>query len=629
MATTCTVAAMVGSVPVVRRIALDVALWYCIPIVFMAVYVAVFSKPATAVIPHFIAVALPLLLILLARLALSRFVSNAAFNRWVASCLISVPLTLLIVYYTLVLIGLASWGGVVSWDVIPTFLEQRQVAADLLHIPNPLIAWAPLLLFLALSRASWLYLRHFDWTIGWTRTVSDWTVATILVGGIAVAAIYVFDFSFGAGTRVAEPISLTLFPPRAVLALEGYTANPISASRIDRTVEAARGAYVPSNSAGRKNLILIVVDALRPDHMGVYGYGRDTTPNLARISKELPARIITGTHASCGDTACAMFSLFSSKFPSEFSFHPFFLHEALRRNGYRIHLILSGDHTHFFGLKSFYGDVDSFYDGNQAGDGLLNDDQQVLDQFAAMPNWDGKPVMFQFHLMSAHILRSYQTIPGPFLPAERYGLGASRDTGPGGVPTQSAVNFYDNGVLKADSVINSLIAALQSKGYLQNSLIVITADHGEALGEHGLFKHANSVREELLRIPLILLFYGYHTQLPDRPRNYPSQVDLAPTILGELELPLPTVWVGQALQKPGHAEFSFFEEHAFAGLLDHRDPIHAWKYWNNRSSGEDHVFELNTDPHENHDLRDVIPQDQLTALRARLRAETSSDLVVR
>jgi arylsulfatase A-like enzyme len=197
------------------------------------------------------------------------------------------------------------------------------------------------------------------------------------------------------------------------------------------------------------------------------------------------------------------------------------------------------------------------------------------------------------------------------------------------VPTQSAVNFYDNGVLKADNIINSLIAALQSKGYLQNSLIVITADHGEGLGEHGLFKHANSVREELLRIPLILLFYGYQTQLPDRPRDYPSQVDIAPTILSELELPLPAVWVGQPLQKPGKSEFSFFEEHTFAGLLDHRDPVHAWKYWINRSSGEDHVFELNTDPHENHDLRDVIPQVQLTALRARLRAEISSDLVVR
>jgi glucan phosphoethanolaminetransferase (alkaline phosphatase superfamily) len=617
-----------ASVPVFRRLALDVALWYCIPILFMTTYVAVFSEPAAAVIPHFLAVALPLTMILLSRLMLSRFLPSTVLNRLVASFLISIPLALLCMYYTLVLIGLVSWGGVVSWDVIPTFYWQRQVAADVLHLPTPLIPWALLLVFLGVTHACWLYLRRFDWTIALIDRVSDWTVAAIVLGGIAALALYAIDFSFGYGTHLSEPISLTIFPPREALALEGYTANPINASLIDRTQDLARRVYVPSASADRKNVILIVVDALRPDHMGIYGYGRDTTPNLARITEEIPARIVAGTHASCGDTACAMFSLFSSKFPNEFSFHTFFLHEALRRNGYRIHLILSGDHTRFFGLKRFYGDVDSFYDGNQADGGYLNDDQQVLDQFATMPNWDGRPVMFQFHLMSAHVLRKPETEPGQFQPAVRYGLGVSHDIGPGGVPAQSVVNFYDNGVLKADGVINALLAALQSKGYLGNTLVVITADHGESLGEHGLFKHANSVREELLRIPLVLLFYGYQPQVPDRQRDYPSQIDIAPTILRELDLPIPTTWVGLPLHRLDNPEFSFFQEHALAGLIDHRDPTHTWKYWIDRNSGEDHVFELNTDPHENLDLRDEFPHDQLAALRARTRAETSSGLAV-
>jgi glucan phosphoethanolaminetransferase (alkaline phosphatase superfamily) len=475
----------------------------------------------------------------------------------------------------------------------------------------------------------WLYLRRFDWTMTCVSAVSDTTIGVLALAGIASFAICVFDFLQGSGTAVAEPISLTLFPPKAALDLEGYTANPVSASRMDRTVEVARRAYTPSNSSDRKNLILIVVDALRPDHMGIYGYDRDTTPNLARISRQVPARIVVGTHASCGDTACAMFSLFSSQFPSEFSFHPFFLHEALRRNGYRINLILSGDQSYFFGLRKFYGDVDSFYDGNQADSGSMNDDQQLLNQFARMPNWDGTPVMFQFHLMSAHILRKNETQPGPFQPAARYGLVTSRDIGPGRVPAQSAVNFYDNGVLKADQIIDSLLVALQSKGYLRNTLVVITADHGEGLGEHGLFKHANSVREELLRIPLVLLFYGCEPHVPEQPRGYPSQVDIAPTILSELSLSLPAVWVGLPLQRPDGPEFSFFEEHALAGLIDHRDPTRAWKYWIDRKSSEDHVFELNSDSHEDHDLIDVIPADQRAALRARFRAETAADLAVR
>jgi hypothetical protein len=595
----------------------------------MALYVMVFSQPAAAVMPHLAVIALPLIATLLVRVMLSRLVSSQGVNHLTASLLISLVLTLLITYYALILISLASWGGVPSLEAIPTFLRQSETAADTLHVPSLLIDVAPILVFAGFTWGCYLYLIRFDWTIGWVKAISNWTVAAIVMGGSAILAISLIDFSFGAGTQVSEPISLTIFSHRDSLDLEGYTVNPVVASRVDRATALARSAYVPSRSADPKNIVLIVVDALRPDHMGIYGYGRDTTPNLARLSREVPTRIIQGTHASCGDTACAMFSLFSSKFPSEFSFHPFFLHEALRRDGYKMRLILSGDHTFFFGMKNFYGPVEGFYDGGRGDGRSLNDDQQVLDQLALLPNWDGTPVMFQFHLMSAHVLRSAQRDPGPFIPAARYGLEASHDIGPGGVPKLSAVNFYDNGVLKADSVVNSLLSTLQSKAYLRNAVVVITADHGEALGEHGLFKHANSVREELLSIPLILLYYGCQPRVPERTRAYPSQVDIAPTILTELALPIPSVWVGLPLQMPRDRDFSFFVEHAFAGLIDHRDPSHIWKYWSDRHTGDDHVFDLNTDPHEDHDLRDVIPSYQLGALRARLRAETASDLAVR
>src|SRR5260370_24523036 len=107
-----------------------------------------------------------------------------------------------------------------------------------------------------------------------------------------------------------------------------------------------------------------------------------------------------------------------------------------------------------------------------------------------------------------------------------------------------------------------------------------------------------------------------------RQRAYPSKIDIAPTILRELDLPIPTAWVGLPLQRLDNPEYSFYQEHAFAGLIDHQDPAHAWKYWIDKNSGEDHVFELNTDAHEDHDLRDEFPHDQLTALRARTRAET-------
>jgi hypothetical protein len=496
----------------------------------------------------------------------------------------------------------------------------------------PLFAFpvAALVLYAGLIRACWLYLERFDWAAASALAISRATRVAFAIGATAVLAIQTYQVSAGQWTQASEPVSLTFFPPHAALDLEGYSVNPVTASRLDRAEDNARRAYAPAPSVtARKNLVLIIVDALRPDHMGIYGYGRDTTPRLARITSANYTRVVGGMHSSCADTVCALFSLFTSKFPNDFSFRPFTLHEALRRNGYRIHMALSGDHTYFQSFKSFYGAVDSFYDGTQAHGYFLNDDQLVMDHVAAMPRWDGRPVMFQFHLMSTHILRSNDAVPGQFQPARRYALRDSLERGPGGDPPQSAVNFYDNGVLKADSMIDALLQQLQSKGYLRNTLVVITADHGESLGEHGLFTHANSVREEVLRVPLLLISYGYQPQGSGAGRAFPSQIDLAPTILSELSLPIPTTWMGHPLDEAQGVQFSAFEEHSFAGLIDQRDPQHVWKYWIDRRSHVDHVFNLGADPHENLDVRDQIPPQLLNELRLSARARTSAGLAVR
>jgi arylsulfatase A-like enzyme len=270
-------------------------------------------------------------------------------------------------------------------------------------------------------------------------------------------------------------------------------------------------------------------------------------------------------HASCADTTCALFSLSNSQFTNEFSFHPIMLQEAARRNGYRVHLVLSGDHTYFYSLKSFYGPVDSFYDGTQARGYEMNDDQLVIDHIASMPDWDGKPAMFQIHLMSSHLLRKTETVPGPYQPARRYALRDSADRGPGGDPPDTALNFYDNGVVEADSVINTILTLLGKKGYLGDALVAVTADHGESLGEHGLFTHANSVREEVLRIPLVLVAYGSPFRSDTAYRTFSSQVDIAPTLFTELGLPVPGTWSGRPLQDAQGLTLSYFAEHQFAG----------------------------------------------------------------
>jgi arylsulfatase A-like enzyme len=259
----------------------------------------------------------------------------------------------------------------------------------------------------------------------------------------------------------------------------------------------------------------------------------------------------------------------------------------------------------------------------------MNDDQMVIDKLATMPRFDGNPVMFQFHLMSAHILRKRDDGHGPFQPEQRYLFPDSRDTGPGGEVLPGPRNFYDNGVLRADDVIGQLMTLLKDKGYLEDSLVVITADHGESLGEHGLYHHANSVREEVLHVPLIMLAYGRPLKMPNPPRTFASQVDIAPTILRELDIPQPSSWVGRPLQFHQNIDVSFFTEHAYHGLIDHRDPSNQLKYTVDQDSGAKRVFNLSIDPHEERDLHDQLPAERLKDWQKRVDDEMGMPLPVR
>lgn len=602
----------------IRRIGLDIALWYCAPAAFLALYVLRYSKPAAAIAPHLHAISLPLIALLAIRIGLAAvFRHRRRAYLFAATLVTALFVAALLVYYALVLIALRSWGDVIAWNVIPSFFEQADEMADSLGLSSTLAALLPLPFGAAIISLCWWYLSRFDWAHEFVRSRSSLLITTLATCGLAVLAIGCFEFTADPALASQEPLSLTLFPQERGSDLEGLTLDPVRASRLDRLQAAARARY-KSVPGAHRNLILIVVDALRPDHMGIYGYSRDTTPNLARIVARHPTQIFREVHSSCADTICGLYSLFSSRFPQGFSFHPMTLHEVLRRNGYRVELVLSGDHTYFYSLKGLYGRVDSFYDGTQARGYFINDDRLVTDHLASINDWDGKPVMFQFHLMSAHILRKRDSRPGRFQPAVRYALHGSRDIGPGGSPLETAVNFYDNGVVDADAIINTLLETLERKGFLKDALVVITADHGESLGEHGLFVHANSVREEVLRIPLVFISYGYQPQYPAAIRPFPSQIDIAPTILVDLGLPVPQSWDGLPLQEPQAPAYSYFEEHAYAGLIDHRDPRNVWKYWIDRSTQREFVFDLSTDPHENHDMHAAAAGALLAAWRAQL-----------
>lgn len=600
---------------------LDLLAWYAMPAVFLFLYVGRHYLPAEAIVPHLRVVLLTLIALVTFRLGLALTGLRPAAARLAAALAASLLLSLMLAYYVLLLVGLQTWGRVVSWELITSYGGQFLKLADALDLAAPVALGVPILVFAALFITAWIYLGYFDWSPHLRRVLSPRLIAFLTLAAGLFCTLELYRFVAGPPTQESEPVSLTFFPTEGVWDVQGHVVDRMMAAQLDSAEEAARSAYVPAASAQRRNVIVIVVDALRPDHMGIYGYGRDTTPHLARLDRAGILRK-TSMRSSCASSVCGLLSMSSSKFLHQFSARAITLQEVLKRHGYRVHMILSGNHASFYGLRKAYGPVDSYFDGEERRSvQYLNDDRLVLERVAGLPDADGEPVMFQFHLMSAHPLGARGGAGLTYAPAANYALSVNREAASSGRPSERAINFYDNGVLQADAMIGGILDALRRKGYLENAVVAITADHGEALGEHGRFQHGNSVREEVLRIPFVLVSYGYRPSAALDGGVLASQIDIAPTLLAELGMPLPRTWNGAPLQSAVARDFLYFQELWDAGLYDVRDAESRWKYWTNLKTGEEYAFNLSLDPREQLNLIDQVPAELRRAWRARLLAK--------
>ena len=596
-----------GRAALIPRFVLDVGLWFFVPSVFLAAYTSAYHGPVEAIAPHLYVVALLYLFVVLVRLLVRKLIPRRPAEI-ISGLVLSAVVCLLWTYYALVLIGLASWGKVISWDLIRTYASQLPMLAQTLDFSLPIAAMALALVYALIVAVMLGYVARLDWTGIACNCMSRAIGAFAAMGGVAFLALGVHQFMAAPPVHEREPLSLTCFPALAKGDFQGHEIDKLRARRFDHADAAARAAYPAAPPENARNVVLIVVDALRPDHLSAYGYARDTTPYLRHLVKTRGASVVRDVYAACGDSSCGLLALATSKFAHQFGTRPITLQEVLRGAGYRVEMILSGDHTNFYGLRDLYGEVDAYYDASMAGPGAyLNDDRIVLDRVEHLPVWNGRPTMLQFHLMSAHILGRREPESLRFRPAENYSVLGRRAAGVACSAVESAINYYDNGVVQTDVVIGRLLSELEKKDYLGNALVVITADHGESLGEHGKFAHANSVYEHVLRVPLLFVPFGYRFDRAPDPSAVAHQVDIAPTVLAELGLSAPTTWAGTALQAPAERHFAYFQQHDIVGLIDLRDPGRRWKFVREGGAGIEAVYDLTSDPQERTNLLESAP----------------------
>lgn len=312
-------------------------------------------------------------------------------------------------------------------------------------------------------------------------------------------------------------------------------------------------AGLSNPGAGATSVLLLVLDTVRGESMSLYGYNRPTTPELARWAER--GVTFRRAYAAAPWTLPSHVAMFSGEWPSHSSAnwlsrldsaHPM-IAEAFAGRGYMTagfiaNLLYCARQT---GLARGFAHYEDYpLDWGAAamstgiGRALLNNprvrtvtgyydspsrkhgSRMNRDLLRWLDDLDGRPFFAFVNYFDAH---------EPYLPAPRleaawatnsaarrfdlfryFGheitLTATRRAGPAALTREH--DAYDASLAGLDADIGALLTTLETRGLLKNTVVIITADHGEQFGEHGLYRHGNSLYPELLQVPLIIFGPG-------------------------------------------------------------------------------------------------------------------------
>ena len=278
----------------------------------------------------------------------------------------------------------------------------------------------------------------------------------------------------------------------------------------------------------RPNILIITIDTLRADHLGCYGYGITRTPAIDRLARE--GVRFTDAIAAAPITMPAHTSLFTGLLPPAHGVRDngayalgndaVTLAERLHDAGYTTHafisaLVLNRRYNLNQGFETYDDELWSEDDPKlfmirerrapKTADRFL----AWLDQWKAEPR---KPFFTWIHFFDPH---------QPYHPAA--------------ADLAMAPSPYDAEIMGVDRQIGRIVERLRANKLLDDTLIIVTADHGESLGEHGEQTHAVFVYDATVRVPMI---WRYPRAIAPRVCEAPVRsVDVVPTLLKLLALP--------------------------------------------------------------------------------------------
>ena len=418
--------------------------------------------------------------------------------------------------------------------------------------------------------------------------------------------------------RRLEPWTRSLHDRALAESSLNMQANPAELA-LDQRLEAA---YPTAPLGTRDHVVIIYVDALRADVLEPYG---GQVPNMPFISERVAQGDlvqIQRVFAGCSMTLCGLGGILQSRPAHRVGPDNFSLPRLLHRQGYALRYLLSGDHQNFLNLKRYYAPDEADYrDGRDIDPRHATNDLRVFRELARLPPaTSGRPQFLMFGLMSAHVWGERDDRFRHYLP-DKLATTSFADLDRNSV--EAYRNNYMNGVLQTDWVLHQIWNWLRENGYLEHAVVVITGDHGEGLGEHGLLGHARSLYNTELLVPLWI----HDPQGRLRAQDLAFQQDIAPTVLDLLGLPRPTSWTGVSLLEPTPAErwqpLYYINSRDQFGLIRRRGG-RTVKYLVNTRTKHEQVFDLDRDLMETDDLFVRTPAAELSEFRGVLAREFGS-----
>jgi len=295
-------------------------------------------------------------------------------------------------------------------------------------------------------------------------------------------------------------------------------------------------AAAPSDAKKPRNVIMITLDAVRAD-MPWQGYKREIAPNLTKLAKT--GTVYTHAYAASSYTAKSMGSLFAGKYPSSlYRDGSFFTHYSKANVWFTETLHDAGVHTVGVTAHKY------FDQGKNLGQGF--DIWKMPADLKFDPETDNNITSPDMTKLGTEILGDPKNTEGRFFAWLHYGDPHDKYKLHPESPTYGSKgrDLYDNEIHFTDMWIQKLLDFCATQPWWKDTVVIISADHGEAFGEHKQYFHGFALWEHLVRVPLIIAGPGIDARQVDLRR---SHIDLAPTILELIGVPAPEGLHGKSL----------------------------------------------------------------------------------